>query len=152
MNQVATKHAEDQVKARNCLLEIFECCRFLARQGIALRDHYEDSGNMFQLLQLMSRRSSNLRTWLERHVDYTSPLIQNEMLSQLANNILRQICNDIRMTNPPIFSIVVDGTRDINGAEQESICLRYVTQDLKPAEVFLGYYETSCTTGQALLM
>ena len=47
-------------------------------------------------------------------------------------------------------SVVVDGTRDATGKEQESICVRYVTDDLLPAEAFLGFYEAESTTGESL--
>nr|XP_005755119.1 PREDICTED: zinc finger MYM-type protein 1-like [Pundamilia nyererei] len=45
------------------------------------------------------------------------------------------------------FSIIIDGTQDITGREQESICFRYVDEDLVPHEVFVGLYEVSGTTG-----
>lgn len=46
-----------------------------------------------------------------------------------------------------MFAVIVDGTRDICGSEQESICIRYVSHDLFPHELFLGFYETPETTG-----
>ncbi|KAK0152297.1 Zinc finger MYM-type protein 1 [Merluccius polli] len=47
------------------------------------------------------------------------------------------------------YSIIIDGTQDVSG-EQESICIRYVDQDLVPHEVFVGLYEVSGTTGEAI--
>ena len=46
--------------------------------------------------------------------------------------------------------VIVDGTRDITGTEQESICVRYVNNNMLPQEVFLGMYEATDTTGEAL--
>jgi len=43
-------------------------------------------------------------------------------------------------------AVIVDGTRDISGIEQESICIRYVSEDLVPTEVFLDFYEVEVTT------
>lgn len=40
----------------------------------------------------------------------------------------------------------MDGTQDIQGKEQVSICLRYVDQDLVLQEVFVGLYEVLGTT------
>lgn len=34
----------------------------------------------------------------------------------------------------------MDGKQDISGEEQESICLHYVNNDLKPHEEFIGLY------------
>ncbi|KAI4826116.1 hypothetical protein KUCAC02_021763 [Chaenocephalus aceratus] len=46
------------------------------------------------------------------------------------------------------FAIIIDGTQDISGVEQESICVRSVDADLQPKEEFLGIYQVSSTTGQ----
>ncbi|XDV43533.1 hypothetical protein PO909_012000 [Leuciscus waleckii] len=43
----------------------------------------------------------------------------------------------------------MDGTQDVSGVEQESICIRYVDHDLIPHEEFVGLYEVSSTTGNA---
>lgn len=49
--------------------------------------------------------------------------------------------------HPPILSIIVDGTKDITGVEQESICVRYVNEDLIPIEAFLKFYSAEDTKG-----
>ena len=71
------------------------------------------------------------------------------MLDMFSHDILRRICVEIRKEGP--FSIIVDGTQDITGFEQESICIRYVDSKLEPVEVFMGlYYSMDSTTGEAL--
>jgi len=47
-----------------------------------------------------------------------------------------------------MFSVIVDGTRDVTGIEQDSICIRYVDENLTPREVFTGFYEASKKTGE----
>ncbi|CAL9706252.1 unnamed protein product [Knipowitschia caucasica] len=44
----------------------------------------------------------------------------------------------------------MDGTQDIHGKEQVSICLRYVDKDLVPQEDFVGLYEVQGTTGEQM--
>ncbi|GAA6095220.1 zinc finger MYM-type protein 1-like, partial [Tachysurus ichikawai] len=44
----------------------------------------------------------------------------------------------------------MDGTQDLSGKEQESVCLRYVDHDLIVHEEFVGMYEVSVTTGENL--
>lgn len=44
----------------------------------------------------------------------------------------------------------MDGTQDISGIEQESICFRGVDDDFNPYEVFVGFYHTKSTTGDSL--
>ena len=51
--------------------------------------------------------------------DGTSATIQNEILTLLANAVLRQVVNDVISLEPVQFSIMVDGTRDISGIEHE---------------------------------
>ncbi|XP_031727537.1 zinc finger MYM-type protein 1-like [Anarrhichthys ocellatus] len=44
----------------------------------------------------------------------------------------------------------MDGTQDVQGKEQVSICLRYVDKELEPHEVFVGLYEVPGTTGEQM--
>jgi len=148
--QLSLQLQQQKAKARDNLLLIFQCVRYLARQGLALRGHEQDSGNLDQLLKLSSSSNSDLKLWLDRNQSYTSPLIQNEILCLLSNSITRAICKDVTEQAPLMFAVIVDGTRDVSGIEQESICIRYVKDDLIPTEVFLGFYEASKTTGESL--
>lgn len=82
--------------------------------------------------------------------DYTSPLVQNEILKLLGNNIVRDTAKSIQALPVLQYSIIIDGTQDISGVEQESICIRYVDHDLVPHEAFIGLYELSGTAGEAI--
>ena len=57
---------------------------------------------------------------------------------------------EVEHAQTAIFAVIVDGTRDVNGQEQESICVRYVTDDLFPNEAFLGFFAAESTTGETL--
>ena len=48
------------------------------------------------------------------------------------------------------FSVILDGTWDVSGAEQESVCLHYWDHDLVPHKEFVGLYRVSETTGQSV--
>ena len=48
------------------------------------------------------------------------------------------------------FGIVVDGTQDIQGKEQQCICVRYVTDTFQIKEEFLGLYNTESTSGLSI--
>ena len=48
-----------------------------------------------------------------------------------------------------LYSIIVDESTDISGHEHV-ICARCVDENLFPEEFFLGFMETSSTTGQVL--
>lgn len=132
-------------------MKIVDSVKFLARQGAALRGHADDEGNLCQLLKLRSEDDPGLAKWLStRKHDFTSPKIQNEILHLLANSIIRDIIGTIHKLPLLQYSIMIDGTQDIEGTEQEAICVRYVDHDLVPHEVFLGFYEVTSTTGENL--
>jgi len=94
--QLSAHEKQQQVTARNSLLAIFECIRYLGRQGLALRGHDQQEGNLKQLLKVYAGTNADLNVWLTRHQDYTSPDVQNEMLSLIANNITKRVCSDIK--------------------------------------------------------
>ena len=58
--------------------------------------------------------------------------------------ILRKLASDINESG--VFAIMVDGTKDITGKEQESICIRHVDAMLNVHEEFMGLYEAASTT------
>ncbi|KAJ8878617.1 hypothetical protein PR048_019198 [Dryococelus australis] len=49
-----------------------------------------------------------------------------------------------------MFSVICDGTRDVSGLEQESVCVCWVNENFEPQESFLGFYQASSTTGVAI--
>lgn len=149
--QLSSAKAAQQQESRRCLLKIAGSVQLLARQGAALRGHEAEEGNLNQLLKVRCEDDPGLEKWLStRKHDYTSPKIQNEILNLFANSIIREIISSIHMLPLLQYSIIIDGTQDIEGTEQEAICVRYVDHDLVPHEVFLGFYEVSCTTGENL--
>jgi hypothetical protein len=144
----AQKRKEQEV-ARRCLMSILTSIRYLAGQGLALRGKTEDEGNFYQLLLLRSDDIEDLRSWLTRKKDMTSWAMQNELLEMFGHAILRKMI--VRIKENIQFSIIVDGTQDLSGIEQESICIRYVDREsLEPVETFMGLYEATNTTGKAL--
>lgn len=68
----------------------------------------------------------------------------------MANTVIQGIAAEIRSLPIVQFSVIVDGTQDVSGAEQESVCLRYVDHDLVPHEEFIGLYRVSETTGEGI--
>lgn len=70
--------------------------------------------------------------------------MQNEILQLLGNSIVRSIAVSIQSLPVLQYSVIIDGTQDVSGVEQESICFRYV---LIAQEVFVGLYEVPGTTG-----
>ena len=109
------------------------------------------SGNLKQLLKVRSEDLNVLKLWLDRATNFLSPESQNEILQLMCHNIQRKIVKSINGSGlSGQFGIIVDGTQDCSGLEQESLCIRYVDESLDVQEVFLGLYNPPDTTGQTL--
>ena len=77
---------------------------------------------MQQLLRMCAKSDDSLGAWLNCHQDYSSWLIQNEILSIMSNDIIRALCSDLNKAEPAqpsILSVVVDGTRDVTGKDRK---------------------------------
>lgn len=146
-SQLSSAWSKQQGNARHCLRSIVGSVQFLSRQGLAMRGHGKEDGNLFQHLKHKAKDDACLSDWLSRHHDYTSPTVQNEILQLFGTCIVKDIAQTLRSLSVQQFSIIIDGTQDISGTEQESICFRYVDEDLVPHEVFVGLYQVSRTTG-----
>ena len=82
-----------------------------------------------ELLSLRARDIPWLReklsSQMRAHSSWTSPQIQNELLSLLAEATIDRIQTDV--LNSKYFSIIADETADITRNEQLSVCLSYVS-------------------------
>ena len=98
--------------------------RFLARQGLALRGHFEDvdnlESNFYQLLLLQAEQCPELKSWILRK-EYTSPEILNEIIIIMGQTILRSLLS--RICSTLWFSIITDLATDINRNEQMSLSI-----------------------------
>lgn len=90
-----------------------------------------------------------LSRWLQRHNNFTSPTIQNEVLQIVSNTIVREIVTQEIHSLPVVqYSLRIDGTQDAAGVEQESFCPRFVDKNLQPREEFIGLCQLISTTGE----
>ena len=87
---------------RKCLIKIIETIQFLGRQGLALRgDERDENSSFMQLLKLRSKDFLKLKEWLEKKTEkYTSHDIQNELLKLMAHQILRDLTDEMRDSQP----------------------------------------------------
>lgn len=154
---VLNGYAEEKVENRKILFIIFSSVRFLARQGLALRGHYktndEEKGemdsNFMQLLKLRAEDNPKILKWIEKTRNkFTSPDIQNEMLSIMALRILREISSEV---SGKWFTIMVDETTDLSNTEQMVFCLRYVDDQLDVHEVVIGLHSLESTSADSIL-
>ena len=116
---------------------------YLTRQGLALRGDDENEelcnrGNFLELLSLLSTADSDFgehfRT-LPSNAKYTSPDIQNELISIAASQIREDICREA--AGAAMIAITVDDTKDISQKEQMSLCIRFTLLPGNVREQFL---------------
>jgi hypothetical protein len=138
-------------KNREYLLKVIETVVYLGKQGLPFKGHREDAmsnnrGNFLELIQLRSLDSQILAERCDNLTcKYTSPQIQNELISLLSEQVISNILPK------DFFSVIVDETTDVSRHEQVSICVRYFSQlDNKVHEHFLGFVRTNSTTSSSL--
>ena len=147
--QVNRQQQQEQATNKECLRMLMTSIQYLAAQGLALLGHEKQDGNLFNLLSLRAQDRKEMQVWLQKKRNYLDHSVQNEILTLFSNAIIREIVNKVKNISN-IFSISVDGTKDISGIEQEVVCIRYIDENLLPQEDFLGFYECKQTTGEAV--
>ena len=125
--------------------------RFLARQGLLLRDDVkEENSNFIQLYNLRVEDSPGLVEWLNsKRMKYTSGDIQNEIIRIMAMQVLRDIGKNLHQT--PFYAIMADETYDVSNHEQLVVCIRWADDAFEVHEDFIGLYKTECTDSQTLV-
>ena len=112
--------ANEKQGNRAVLHIILQNTTYLARQGLPLPGHSDDTESNFQqLLKLRDEDVITLADWRERKTNkYTSPEIQNEMIQIMVLN--GKISANIRYSS--YFTIMVDEATDASNKEQFVIC------------------------------
>ena len=171
INQL-NKAAYDQLqKMKRVLLPIVKTVIFCGQQGLALRGHNEsgsilpsmttsactdataaehcNDGNFRALLRFrIDAGDADLHAHLlnaPKNAQYTSPSIQNDIISCAGKILLSQIVKQINAAK--CFAVLADETTDSGRKEQLSVCVRYVhvAEDGKPQlrEDFIGFLDVS---------
>ena len=160
--QVNTAITERIAKNRQKLSSIIKTVIFCGRQNIALRGNHESDntlpgstnrGNFKALLEFRADAGDSILESHMKHSDlnatYTSPKIQNEIISIIGHTIQQQILKDVHVSK--YFSVLADEVTDASNKEQLSIVLRYVDSQKNIQEHFMDFIECrGGITGQAL--
>ena len=162
LSKLQESHKHDVQENREYLKVIIECLMFTAQQNIAQRGHDEqrddlsnssdvNRGNFLELIHLRCKDiawlKDKLYSQLQKHAQWTSPVIQNELLQIIADLIRERITNDVRASG--WYGIILDETSDISRTEQVSLCLSFALNGTKK-EAFIGFYSTKSTEGEVL--
>ncbi len=149
-------------KNRQILRSLLRAVIICGRSGNGLRGH-RDSGNP---LKGHSSNDGLFREILRSYVDlgdatltnhfndgaknaqYTSPEMQNEMISVCGENIKKMLA--ARINSAKFITVIADETTDNGKLEQLSICVRYVDSNDTIREDFLKFAITSDLTGAGI--
>ena len=147
MEQLSSEVSREQAERRSMLLTQLRSLKFLLRQGLSIRGHKENEGNLMQLLKMQSEDSPSLQKWLgDNH--YMSHGVVNEMITIMGNTLLRDILSSIRAAK--WFSVMADETRDISNDEQMTVVIRWVDLNYTVHEDFIGMIHVPDTTSATL--
>ena len=102
---LSTEHQREKSGKRALLRIILQNIRFLARHGLPLRGHGDETvSNFIQLLNLRAIDTPGLGDWIKMNTNkYTSHNIQNDILHIMALGILRDVSKSISCSG--FFSI-----------------------------------------------
>ncbi len=121
------------------LMTVMQNVQFLGRQGLSFRGHTDGESNFIQLMELRSHDQHDIADWLAKKADkYTSPEIQNELLTLMSRAILRVVAGHLQQAE--FFTIMADECVDCGNNEQLVVCFRYV-DDLDVNEEFVGLHQ-----------
>lgn len=154
------KHEEEKINELKQIFHRFiDIILHLAQQNIAFRGDKEiigekSCGNFLATVQLLAKYDPILKLHLEKpsKLKYMSPLIQNELITLVSEEILINIRQKIKEAE--YFSIIADTTTDISHIEQLSIIIRYLKcageKKYEIMESFVGFISISDPTASGI--
>ena len=147
------EHAAQKALNRRVFMRILNNLRFLVRQGLALRgDGDEFNSNFIQLLRLngLNCGDVDVESWLAKKTNkYTSPDVQNECLELISLHILREVSKNIAAAS--CYSVMADECTDCSNKEQFTVNIRWVDQQLRDHENFIGLYKVDTIDADSLV-
>lgn len=137
------------LKRRYYVKAIVKTIIFLVQHHLALRGNWDIEDNeeqsLFTSLFAFAKENDAELAACERYMPsyakYTSPLIQNELISTIAELLRDSIIREVIDADVNFFTILFDGTKDKHGDEIVSLDARFVSKG-KPQEVLL-FFETT---------
>ncbi|CAN6706477.1 unnamed protein product [Malus baccata var. baccata] len=155
---VVVKQSEEARMAYcTCLNVSIDCAKFLLRQGPSFRGHDESDtsnnrGNYLVLLQFLADHDEKIKDVVldkaSRDLKLIAPTIQKDLVHSCSIETIKSIISD--MMNARFFFLLVDEARDVSIKEQMAMVLRYVDQNGKVIERFVGAQHVPDTTSKTL--
>ena len=145
--QINMQVAGEQLTRRKGFLKQLSFLRYLVRQGMGLRGHKEEEGNLWQLLKCCAEDDPVLKEWFS-HSSYKSHDIINELIQLMAHQQLKKLLQDVHEAE--WFALIADETRDVSGSEQLGVSLRWVDKNYGINKDMVGLVEVEMTDAATL--
>ena len=78
----------EQEKHKNLLLKQLDCLQYLTCQGIAVKGHNDEGGNLYQLLKCRTDDIVGMQQWIEGGLQQSHDII-NEIIQLMATQLLQ---------------------------------------------------------------
>ncbi|XP_048425431.1 zinc finger MYM-type protein 1-like [Pyrus x bretschneideri] len=158
LEAVVIKQSEEKcMKYHRCMNASIDCTKFLLRQGLPFRGHYESDtlnnrGNYLELLQFLADHDEKIKEVVLENVPGNLKLIassiQKDIVNSCAYETIKAIMKEVKESK--CFSIIVDESRDVSTKEQMAMVLRYVDNKGQVIERFMGVQHVIETTSSKL--
>ncbi|KAL4103994.1 hypothetical protein QTP88_019307 [Uroleucon formosanum] len=141
--QINEGHLKLIKENRKYIKRIASVLLYTGTQCIAQRGDDEsvkslNRGNFLELLHLIDEQCEAVSQDVPQNAKYTSPQIQNEMISIFNQIILEKISFELQSCN--YFALIVDETKDISKTEQLSL-LPDISKNISDVKLFFDLVE-----------
>ncbi|CAC5384165.1 unnamed protein product [Mytilus coruscus] len=150
----STKYKEDIERNRHILSQIIDVLILCGRQNIAIRGYTPEKSNLMAILCHTAKQDEILKSHLDNQFakfKFTSPDIQNEILTMCGEIVRNRIVRDCNKAN--FFALIGDEATEVSTKEQVSVCVRFadnIDSKILMREEFLGFARALATTGEVL--
>lgn len=146
--QLSDQVLRQQKCHRDFLMIELSSLKYLMRQGLAVRGHKEEEGNLYQLLKCRSDDVPGLSSWL-RDGQYLSHEIIDELIGMMAKKVRSGILSEVHEAE--WYGIIGDETRDEGGVEQFALSLRWVDSEYTVYEEIVELIDVEQTDAATLV-
>jgi hypothetical protein len=143
-SKVSSHFKKVQQERRSNLMKELKAVRFLLRQGLPMRGHLDEEGNLHHLL----KQCFDAYEWLDNGM-YLSHDVVNEIIDIMSQNILRSVLCEIRQAL--FYAILADEVRDLSNREQLVLCIRWLNEDYEVFEEPMGLIQLTDSKASTIL-
>ncbi|CAN6235046.1 unnamed protein product [Urochloa humidicola] len=146
---------EEEIRYKIRLTASLDIVRFLIEQGDAFRGHDESAislnkGTFLEMVDWYKDKKEEVKDAYDKgskNCQMLCPDIQKELTKACAEEVTAVIMDEIRGRH---FSVLIDEARDVSIKEQMGVILRFVNDEGKVMERFLGLKHIERCTAAAL--